>query len=651
MAGYQELGGFIDATGLISRTGTGPNAVPDPAVPGDLASGFVLLPRVDDINGSDDLFVRASFRWQPSDSVDLQLNYHHQETTQDSEQATNRGFSGGPVDISLAQVPGSQFLNAYAPLFQYYGFTPYPNGSTTFPETGNRELGKLILEPYERDVDLVNLDATVDFGFATFTSSTSFFTNDSAQTRDITGFGEMTPVPNGAPLSTFYGYYPRLALIDSSVTEDEAFIQEFRLASNWDKNWDFVVGAYYQDSESTIDLDQYSGGLGDFRSSPEGSPIFDFVLVPGFLTGAVPQADDAIFLVDRTFQFEDVAVFGEVTARPTDQWQVTVGARVFWQEFDNSFQQQFPFCSFLCASDLTDPLGTSVLGGKEDFQDEVFKFNTSYKFSDDMLGYFTWAEGFRRGGANAIATSGLFASLPDFQIFEPDKATNWEVGLKGRLSDRFTYTIAGFFIEWDKFQFDDFTPAGLIAVFNGQEAESKGLELMTTGQLSDEFSFMFGYTYTSAETTEAFTISDLPFGADIFGLDPVDFFEVQKGDPLPGVPEHTATVALDYVQPLSNGARTLNYHLNGSYRSDAQSQFNPDVAFGRQYFETEAFTILDASLTLDADNWSVGLYVDNITDEDGITGGLPRSTAGARGEYFYVTRPRTIGLAVKFNSN
>ena len=42
---------------------------------------------------------------------------------------------------------------------------------------------------------------------------------------------------------------------------------------------------------------------------------------------------------------------------------------------------------------------------------------------------------------------------------------------------------------------------------------------------------------------------------------------------------------------------------------------------------------------------------DNITDEDGITGGLPRSTAGARGEYFYVTRPRTIGLAVRFSSN
>ncbi|MEJ2171760.1 MAG: TonB-dependent receptor [Woeseiaceae bacterium] len=651
VAGYQQLGGFVDATSLISRAGSEVNSIPDPAVANDLASGFVLLPVEEDINDSDDWFVRASFRWQPSDTVDLQLNFHHQETTQDSEQAINGGFAGGPIDISLAQVPGSQFLNAYAPLFQYYGFTPYPNGSTVFPGTSGREQGKLVLEPYERQVDLVNLDAKVDFGFATFTSATSFFSNDSEQTRDITGFGEMTPVPDGAPLSTFYGYFPRLTLIDTDITEDEAFVQEFRLASNWDKNWDFVVGAYYMDSENTVDLDQYAAGLGDFRTSAEGSAIFDFVLVPGFITGAVPQADDGIFFVDRTFEFEDVAVFGEFTMRPSEQWQVTAGVRAFWQEFDNQFQQQFPFCSFLCASDLTDPLGTSVLGGTEDFQDQVFKFNTSYNFNEDLMGYFTWAEGFRRGGANAIATSGLFASLPDFQVFDPDKATNWEVGLKGRLSDRVNYTISGFFIEWDEFQFDDFTPAGLIAVFNGRQAESQGLELTATGQLSDEFSFMFGYTYTSAEATEAFTISDLPFGAEIFGLDPVEFFAVEKGDPLPGVPEHTATVALDYVQPLSNGNRTLNYHLNGAYRSDSQSQFNPDVAFGRQYFETEAFTILDASLTLDAGNWAVGLFIDNITDEDGITGGLPRSTAGARGEYFYVTRPRTIGLAVRFSSN
>jgi len=651
VAGYQQLGGFIDATGLVSRSGSAVNAVPDPAVPGDLASGFVLLPAEEDINDSDDWFVRASFRWQPSDSVDLQVNFHHQETTQDSEQAMNRGFAGGPIDISLDQVPGSLFLNAYAPLFQYYGFTPYPNGTTTFPATGKREVGKLILEPYEREVDLVNLDAKVDFGFATFTSATSFFTNDSEQIRDITGFAETTPVPDGAPLSTFYGYFPRLTLTDRDVTEDEGFVQEFRLASNWDKNWDFIVGAYYQDAENTVSLTQYVPGVGQFRNSPEGSAIFDFVLLPLFITGAVPQSDDAVFTVDRTFEFQDVAVFGELTMRPSEQWQITAGVRAFWQEFDNKFQQQFPFCSFVCASDLTDPLGTSILGGKEDFQDQIFKFNTSYNFSDDMLGYFTWAEGFRRGGANAIATSGIFASLPDFQVFEPDKATNWEVGLKGRLSERVNYTIAGFFIEWDKFQFDDFTPAGLIAVFNGRQAESKGLELAVTGQISDEFSYMVGYTYTSAEATESFTISDLPFGAEIFGLDPVEFFNIEKGDPLPGVPEHTATLAFDYVQPLSNGNRTLNYHLNGAYRSDAQSQFNPDVAFGRQFFETEAFTILDASLTLDAGNWSVGLFIDNITDEDGITGGLPGSTAAARGEYFYVTRPRTIGLAVSFSSN
>lgn len=648
VAGYEQLGGFIDANGLVQRESGAVNAQAVRAIPGDVASGFVLLPEEENVNDSDDWFVRGSLRFRPNDNVDIQITYHHQETTQDAQQAINPSFAGGPIDISAEQVPGSLFANAYAPIFQYYGFTPYPNGTTTFRPNGVRQQNPYTREPYERDVDLFNLDATVDFGFATFTSSSSFYTNDSDQLRDITGFGEVTPTPGGTSLATFYGYFPRLILTDRDVSDDESFVQEFRLASNWDKGWDFVVGAYYQDLENKLDFDQFAPGLGEFRNSAAGAPFFDGFLVPLGISGSVAGPDDSVFLVDRTFNFEDLAIFGEATFYPNEQWQVTAGVRLFWQDFTNSLTQQFPFCSAACAFDLTDPLGTSTLGGNEDFQDEVFKFNTSYEFNDTLLGYFTWAEGFRRGGANAISTAGLFASLPGFQVFEPDKATNWEIGLKGTVEDRFNYTAAAFYIDWDKFQFDDFTPAGLIAVFNGQGAKSTGLELEASGKLSDEFSFSVGYTYTKAETTDGFTISDLPLGGALLGLPAIPFFTVNDGDPLPGVPEHTAVLTLDYAQPLASKDWHINYHVNGSYRSDAQSQFNPDVAFGRQFFETEAYSIWDASVTLDTGNWSVGLFANNLFDEDGITGGLPAGTASGRAQYFYVTRPRNIGLAVSY---
>lgn len=648
-AGYESLGGFIDANGLVARNGNAANSIADRAVAGDVASGFALLPEQKDVNDSEDWFIRASLRWQPTDKVELQLNYHHQDTTQDTQQVTNEGFAGGPIDISSVQVPGSLFQNAYAPIFQYYGFVPYPNGTTTFRANDARDQSSYILEPYERQVDLVNLDAKVDFGFATFTSNTSYYDNESDQTRDITGFAEITPTPGGGSLATFYGYFPRLMLIDRDISDDEAFTQEIRLASNWDdKRWDFVVGAYYQDLESTLDFDQFAPGVGEFRNSAAGSPLFDFFLVPLGFSGAVSQPDDAAFLIDRKYTFEDIAIFGELTFHLTEQWQVTGGIRAFWQEFDNGLTQQFPFCSFACASDFVDPLGTSIISNKESFEDQIFKVNTSYDVNEDLLAYFTWAEGFRRGGANSVSTTGLFGSLPGFESFNPDKATNWEIGVKGTLMEKVNYTLAGFYIQWDDFQFDDFTPAGLAAVFNGNEAESIGLEFEANGQLTDALSFHFGYTFTDAQATKPFTISDLPLGGALLGLPPIDFFSVNEGDALPGVPKHTMTIAIDYLQPLKSNGWMINYHLNGSYRSKADSQFNPQVAAGRTFYELESFSIWDASVTLNADKWSVGVFVNNIGDEDGITGGVPGGAFSARGAGFNVATPRNVGLSFNY---
>ena len=647
-AGYEELGGFVDANSLVAREGNSAFSAPQRAVAEDPASGFVLLDEREDVNDSDDWYIRGSLRWQPADTVDLQLNYHHQETTQDTQQAINEDFAGGTIDTSAAQVPGSLFMNVYAPIFQYYGFTPYPNGATTYRTNGERDMSSFILEPYEREVDLVNLDAKVDFGFATFTSNTSYYDNEADQIRDISGFAEITPTEGGGSLGTFYGYFPRLNLIDRDVSDDEAFTQEVRLASNWDERWDFVVGGYYQDLESKLAFDQHIPGLGEFRSSAIAAPFFDFFLVPLGISLAVPRPGDPALLVDRTFKFEDIAVFGEITVHVTDQWQVTGGMRAFWQEFDNNVVQQFPFCSAACASDLTDPLGTSELGQSESFEDQIFKFNTSYQWNDDLLTYFTWAEGFRRGGANAISTTGLFGSLPGFQTFEPDKATNWEIGLKGTLLDRINYTLAGYFIEWDNFQFDDFTPAGLLAVFNGEEAETIGFEFESDGRLTDALSYSFGYTFTDAQVTEDFTISDLPLGGALLGLPPIPFFSAFDGDPMPGVPRHTLTMAVDFEQPLKSNGWTINYHLNGAYRSKAQSQFNEGVASGRQFFEMEGFSIWDISVSLNAGKWSAGLFVNNLFDEDGVSGGAPAGVMAARGQYFYVTRPRNIGLAFNY---
>ena len=97
--------------------------------------------------------------------------------------------------------------------------------------------------------------------------------------------------------------------------------------------------------------------------------------------------------------------------------------------------------------------------------------------------------------------------------------------------------------------------------------------------------------------------------------------QVFDGDKLPGVPENTVTLGLDYNQPLARGGWSVNYHLDGAFRDDTASNFNAISQFGRNFFEMDSFWIWNGSVTLDTDAWSVGLFVRNIADEEGITGG------------------------------
>jgi outer membrane receptor protein involved in Fe transport len=47
--------------------------------------------------------------------------------------------------------------------------------------------------------------------------------------------------------------------------------------------------------------------------------------------------------------------------------------------------------------------------------------------------------------------------------------------------------------------------------------------------------------------------------------------------------------------------------------------------------------------------WSVSLYLRNIFNTEGITGGLPPALVGVKSQGYFVARPRTIGLSVGFH--
>ena len=594
-AGYEQLAGFIDARSSVVVDA---NRVPVLANPADpVGSGF-KTEQIKDLDSSETWFARVSGLYEFSDSARIVLAYQHQDEK-------SGGFS-------------SQQLNS----IEY---------------TMGRRVAD---EPSHRKVDLVSATATVDLGFATLTSATGYF----EQGEDAVTDGSIFPII----YAPYYGYYPRITLPSFNEFGSESLTQEFRLVSNGEGALSWTVGAYYQDLETKAFQQQLLKGIADWSELPGTGfgpfPRFgDVQEYLGLLRPSAIRPKDMASTTDRTVKFEDKALFGELTYRITDAWSVTGGARVFWQKTSQDLRVELPFFGPLVSSD-GNIFGRNRNANAVSFDDQIFKLNTSYQLSDDTLLYATVAEGFRAGGANSYPVGTCaFCDPPGFLTYGPDTATNFEIGIKGRLSGSLQYSASVYRIDWDDIQFETASASTSAIIVNGGKARSQGTELELLWAPADGTMVTAGYSYTDAELTEDVL---LPVGGQ---LAPGAGF---KGDRLPGVSEHQFTGSFDQRWPIAGG-RALLLHLDAAYRSDFPNRLSTRA---RDYRIFDEFWILNASVGMELrENLQVQLYGRNLTDEKGISAYANPTFTGAGGarpppEYRSesMRRPRTLGLRVSW---
>jgi outer membrane receptor protein involved in Fe transport len=608
-ASYEKLAGFIDEVAQVAREDqSDPLSKPLLADPTDPFSGFVFLPPVEGANDTEQWQVHAQLRWQPVDELDINLEYLHQETEADDLQQSNPVWDGGPFDFGDGSMP--QTVNVFAP-------------------GGKYRSTNLVPQPYDNTVDLGSMVLTYDMGMATFTSATSVYESKTNASTDFT-WAYFFPAGDGSffNLIYYYGYYPRHNAFQMQENTEKAFVQEVRLASNWDKPIDYVIGGYYND------LDNDSFGI---SHSPG---LTDYLGVINFPDANPGSFNDVTTINNQFFKFKDRAVFGELTYHITDRWQVTGGIRFFWQDFEISSYQLIPIFT-------PEEFATETFV-KSKVNDHIFKVNTSYEFADSNLVYFTFSEGFRRGGGNTLDTTGFFAALPSLNVFTPDIAQNWEIGAKGMISGSgLRYDISLYQIDVDNPQFTGATASGFSAVFNGEEARTRGLELQLDWRATDNFNISVAYAYTDAELTADTVILDLPIGAlfqDPIPA-PIPAVQLESGQRLPGVPKHAIGGAMDYTIPFDTGA-SIKLHVDTNYRSSSPGSIDPN---GVNFWRIPNAFFSNARVTYDSgENWSIDAFVTNITNETGFSGGFGRQVTPYFGSERIVSRPRQFGLAGKF---
>lgn len=538
----------------------------------------------------------SSLLWKPTSFFDATLSFMDQSDEFGGRRTTTLGDNGAGV--------------------------PYQDGQS----------GSMILEPATRDVYLASLEANLDLGFATLTSSTSSYDNRGEITSDNTGFYAQ----NGW-FSAFYYNYPRPLAEAKRHYGDKAVIEELRLVSDETHRVDYIVGAYYENQELYSAQDSFLMGFQQW---------WDAAYCGFFAPCEAAVLNNNDFLYRHYEHYTDAAVYGDLTWHVTDSLEATGGIRYF-SDVDSThvYQTTGLYASIFSTSDTV---------GRETASKALFKGNVSWKFGDDVLWYATVAQGYRRGGSNGTPTIGRFAESAAWQTYQPDTDIDYETGVKGMWKG-ITFNADIFYVDWSDPQINTATTNwGFFAVQNGKRATTEGLELQANGTLWDNLRYGVGYTYTQAQ-----------LAADLEAADGT--YEINtKGAELPGAPRHTLNGALDYGIPLPNSANIF-LHVDGYYQSSTQdtifSQYIfPNVVtpayFGqpKYYDHLSGFQIWNLNATYAMNNWQAILWTKNVFDARGVTGVYTQAYMGtAPAQNFdgndskaLTTLPRTVGLTLQY---
>ena len=631
--GMIDNDGIVDYPNVYAKDGNGDPIIGDtlgqpvidpvncvtPASDPVLCNGPVYR-KVEDVDSVDIKYARGSALYRPSDRFKALLSYQWQDDEVGGRRQVTRGeniATGGNYD--------------------------------------DYEFGAVQLEPAERTVQLGALEMEFGLGFATLTSSTSYYEHDGSGISDNSG----VYARNG--WFRFYGSSPRPIAQAERFYDDSAFTQEFRLVSKGGQFVDWTAGAFYVDQDYDLGQNSYLVGYLPYLNHPEIGQC------------GAPCTTNQDFLFRRDQAYEEYALFGEATFNFTDDLHLTLGGRYF----DNSLDVD-AFLDIPIYSSPTNPPGEASETIEDD--DFLFKANFAWDVADESMLYATYSQGYRHAGANAVPTSGTYGENPDYLTFASDSVDNYELGLKGTAAG-LTYSASIYYSDWKDPQLNTSTPNwGFFAVVNGDSARTQGLEIELSGRLSDAFGYSLGYTYTDAELTD-----DLIVPAGNFYGGPTYTDKIARdGDQLPGTPEHMLSMSLSYDTDLGNGLG-FGAVLNGYYQSETLNSlgddrcltdtfqpwglcrdsanpasvfYQPDSVYNRSFAEIDSFQIWNVSATLSWDQWQASLYVKNLFNDDGTTGVSTFLASGSSPEatqrYFgnnsrdFIALPRTVGVVLGY---
>ncbi|WP_193161749.1 TonB-dependent receptor [Microbulbifer hainanensis] len=377
----------------------------------------------------------------------------------------------------------------------------------------------------------------------------------------------------------------------------------------------------YFDEQYAVDAEQYTQELRLNGSGENTTWVTGFYYYKddrGLVTESPTTADwDALGLWHREWvalDTESWALFGQVEYDLNPELTLVSGLRYTDENRDFA---QISGPSFYEPLTVSDDLSESATTGR---------LGLDWRPDEVTLAYASLSTGFKSGGFSGSYNASLQATRP----VRSEDITNFELGIKTTLADRFRVNAAAFNYTIEGYQAQVFlTVADGSVITNAGDVTGTGAEIEVTAPITDNFEMIggAGWLTTEFDSDQIFHVA-----GDNYTLD---------GNELPSAPEFTYNLMARYYMSLGGNGELV---FQGDYAWQAEHflQIENDP-----YSRQDAYGLANASVSWHSpsDRYSIEGFVKNLTDEQYFT---YQNTLGSDWGYGVWGQPRTAGMRLNW---
>jgi iron complex outermembrane receptor protein len=447
-------------------------------------------------------------------------------------------------------------------------------------------------------------------------------------------------------------------------SRQDQYSQEFRVASNGDGPFSYVGGLYF-----------YTQEINGKPISIYG-PAATYWLVS---TTSFPGMPDALAdgygqFGDSHYRMKSYAAFGEANYKITDRLTATLGLRYTYEDKHGTYSTTVSGGLPTTPGSVQDNAKLSLFrpqsySASDSGGNPSGRVNLAYQFTDALMGYVSYAYGYKSGGLNMSGLPLDAANNPALAtaVIKDEINRTWETGLKSAWWDgRATLDLAAYRTVVGNYQANvtSSTETAALRTYpaNIPEVRVQGVEADFAALVFRGFTLRASFAYADGKYTDypkgpcplewqnpnaaggcqplnppaslAIKTSNPRGNPDVPGA------YVLTGLPLAGLSKWAGSVGFDYELPIGNDAFLV--HADTS----ARSGYNSDTA-NSIYTKIAGYAVVNGSIGYRFnDNWEVDVFARNLFDRNYITA-LTVQTGNSGLILGQPSDPRMVGVTLR----